>query len=69
VLAETSFDKGLRGKADPSDVVQEAMLKASERFPQFRGETEGGLVSWLRRILARGLADPNRRFRANAARA
>src|SRR3954451_19488390 len=62
LLARTGIDKTLRGKVDPSDLVQEAMKKAWERFGQFRGSTEAELAGWLRQILARCLADLARRF-------
>jgi RNA polymerase sigma-70 factor (ECF subfamily) len=68
LLAQTSLDSALQAKADPSDVAQETLLKASQRFAQFRGETERELVGWLRRILANHIADVNRRFRGNAGR-
>src|SRR5579884_3313920 len=68
LLARTGIDASLRGKADPSDVVQETLLKAHQRFAQFRGQTEAELVAWLRQILARNLTDLARRFRRAEAR-
>jgi hypothetical protein len=53
LLARTGIDASLRGKADPSDLVQEALLKAHRHFGQFRGKTEAELAVWLRQILAR----------------
>src|SRR5262250_1219739 len=64
LLARTGLDAALRGKADPSDLVQEALLKASQHFGQFRGAGDAELAGWLRQILARCLADFARRFRA-----
>jgi RNA polymerase sigma-70 factor (ECF subfamily) len=63
LLARTAIDASLRGKADPSDLVQEALLKAVLRFGQFRGATDAELAGWLRQILARCLADFVRRYR------
>src|SRR5262245_8620286 len=40
LLARTSLDASLQGKADASDLVQGTMLKAHRRFRQFRGQTE-----------------------------
>jgi RNA polymerase sigma-70 factor (ECF subfamily) len=69
LLARTGIDDSLRGKADPSDLVQETLLKAHQHFDQFQGGTEAELVGWLRQILARNLADLSRRYRAAGARA
>jgi RNA polymerase sigma-70 factor (ECF subfamily) len=69
LLARTGLDASLQGKADPSDLVQEALLKASVRFGQFRGGTDAELAGWLRQILARCLADFVRRYRTGARRA
>jgi RNA polymerase sigma-70 factor (ECF subfamily) len=69
LLARTGLDASLQGKADPSDLVQEAMLKASQRFGQFRGTTDAELAGWLRQILARCLADFVRSYRTGGRRA
>jgi hypothetical protein len=68
LLARTGIDASLRGKADPSDLVQETLLKAHQHFDQFRGQTETELVAWLRQILTRNLADLVRRFKTAGAR-
>jgi RNA polymerase sigma-70 factor (ECF subfamily) len=69
LLARTGLDVSLQGKADPSDLVQDALLKASQRFGQFRGATDAELAGWLRQILARCLADFVRRYRTGGRRA
>src|SRR5437660_9077295 len=68
MLARTGIDAALRGKADPSDLVQETLIKAHRHFDQFGGRTEAELAAWLRQILARNLADLVRRYRAARAR-
>lgn len=68
LVAATCFERELRGKADPSDVVQEALLKVHENFHQFRGATEKELLGWMRSILARLLTDLHRRFVLGAER-
>jgi RNA polymerase sigma-70 factor (ECF subfamily) len=62
LLARLQVNGRLRGKFDPSDVVQQTLLEAVKAWPQFRGRTEGELSSWLRRILARVLAHEARRY-------
>lgn len=62
LLARTGIDASLQGKADPSDLVQETFLKAHQHFGQFQGRSEAELTAWLRRILARNLADLTRRY-------
>ena len=49
LLARTGIDASLRGKADPSDLVQETLMKAHQHFDQFQGQTEAELIAWLRR--------------------
>jgi RNA polymerase sigma-70 factor, ECF subfamily len=44
-----------RAKLDPSDVVQHAILHAHKKRAQFRDETEGELLAWLRAVLANAL--------------
>jgi RNA polymerase sigma-70 factor (ECF subfamily) len=68
MLARTGIDASLQGKADPSDLVQDALLKASLRFGQFRGATDAELAGWLRQILARCLANFVRRYRTGGRR-
>jgi RNA polymerase sigma-70 factor (ECF subfamily) len=47
---------------DPSDVVQDTLLKAQERRDQYRGTCVNQYEAWLRRILATTLADACRRL-------
>src|SRR6266536_1563522 len=62
VLARLHLDPQLRGKLDPSDVVQQVLLQAFQGLSQFRGQSEGELAAWLRQILARCLANAARDF-------
>jgi RNA polymerase sigma-70 factor (ECF subfamily) len=66
LFARIWIDRSLPGRVDPSDLVQETLLKAHQRFGQFRGMTEPELASWLRQILARTVADLVRRHGAAA---
>ena len=56
LLARLHLDPRLRGKVDPSDLVQQTLLQAHQARQQFRGQTEAELAGWLRQILARTLA-------------
>jgi RNA polymerase sigma-70 factor (ECF subfamily) len=62
LLARLQLDPRLQGKLDPSDVVQETLLRAHAKRDQFRGKTDAELVAWLRRILANQLTDSLRRY-------
>ena len=57
LVARSLIGAALRVKLEPSDLVQETFLKAHQEFGGFRGQGEHELVAWLRRILARTLAD------------
>ena len=62
MLAAAQVPAYLRGQVDPSDVVQNTLLKAHERFDQYRGTTDAEFAAWLRRILANAMIDALRRF-------
>src|SRR5262245_3635482 len=57
VLARVHLDSRLRGKLDPADVVQQTLLRACAALPDVRGRSPESLAAWLRKILARTLAD------------
>ncbi len=66
LLARTCLARRLKPKLDASDMVQEAFLKAHERFHQFLGRTDAEMAAWLRRILANCAVDFARRARSEA---
>jgi RNA polymerase sigma-70 factor (ECF subfamily) len=62
LLARLQFDPRLRGKLDPSDIVQQTLLQAHRKRDQFRGKSEVERAAWLRAILAHALADAARKY-------
>jgi RNA polymerase sigma-70 factor (ECF subfamily) len=62
ILARATLAHRLRSKLDPSDAVQQTLLRAHESRDQFRGATEAERAAWLRRILANVLAGSVRTF-------
>jgi RNA polymerase sigma-70 factor (ECF subfamily) len=60
--AHALLDDRLRGKVDPSDVAQEALLRAVRSLSQLRGRSDAEQRAWLHRILRSTLADLVRSF-------
>lgn len=67
-LARSGAGKAFGAKADPSDVVQDTLLRAFQGFAGFRGETEAELLAWLRQILARQITNLARHYQGTAKR-
>jgi RNA polymerase sigma-70 factor (ECF subfamily) len=68
LLARLQIDRRLRGKVDPSDLVQETFLEAHRDFAQFCGTTSEEWAGWLRQILANNVANQIRRYLGTRAR-
>src|SRR5947209_3751405 len=62
LLARVQIGRRLQGKADDSDLVQDAFLDAQLGFDSCRGGTGAELLGWLRAILAGKLAKLVRRY-------
>ena len=60
VLARMGLEQGLRGKVDPSDIVQQTLLEAHQSRALFKGTTAAEQVAWLRQILVQNLVDAAR---------
>jgi RNA polymerase sigma-70 factor (ECF subfamily) len=62
LLARLHLDRRLRGKLDPSDLVQQTLLRAHQANDQFRGTEGSERAAWLRQILTATMADEVRRY-------
>lgn len=62
LLAQVHLDPQLRGKLDPADLVQQALLNAHLAFDGLRDRQPAVLSSWLRKILARTMADAMKHY-------
>jgi RNA polymerase sigma-70 factor, ECF subfamily len=62
LLAGLQLDPHLRAKLDPSDLVQETLLRAHANREQCRGQTVSEVAGWLRAILANAMAEAVRRL-------
>jgi RNA polymerase sigma-70 factor (ECF subfamily) len=63
LLARMNMDPRLQAQIDPSDLVQQTLLKAHEKQDQYRGRSGAERAAWLRTILANQMADALRKFR------
>jgi RNA polymerase sigma-70 factor, ECF subfamily len=57
LMARMKLDRKLCGKLDASDVVQQTLLEAHQALESFRGDDTAAQAAWLRKILARNLAN------------
>lgn len=55
------MDSRLRGRLDPADVLQEAFIEATERFPEFCEQRKMPFFLWLRFIVVQKLLQMHRR--------
>jgi len=67
-IANVEFDPALRGKAGPSDLVQESLIAATTLLPDKVHQTEAEFRGWLREILVRRLDALRQRYRRTAKR-
>jgi RNA polymerase sigma-70 factor (ECF subfamily) len=65
LLARLQLDRQLQGKVDVSGVVQQTLLEAHLARDQVRDEPSERRLAWLRRVLARNLADEIRKARSH----
>jgi RNA polymerase sigma-70 factor (ECF subfamily) len=62
------LDPRLRGRVDPSDVIQEAWLDASRRLPEYRDDPAVSFYLWLRYLVGQQVLVQHRRHLGVAAR-
>lgn len=62
VIANDDTDSWLKEKVGPSDIVQATLISGFENLSQFRGESEGELIAWLKAILKNGVRRRQRRY-------
>lgn len=57
LLARSHISSRFQARLDASDLVQQTLLDAHEKREQFRGQSDGECLAWLKQILANNLAD------------
>src|SRR5262249_25242231 len=62
LLARLQLHPRPRSLLDPSDLVQQTLLKAHRNWDQCRGTTTEQRAAWLRAVLAHELADAVRKI-------
>jgi RNA polymerase sigma-70 factor (ECF subfamily) len=56
-LATELLRGNLASRLDPSDLVQETLVKAAEQIGQFQGTSNGEFAAWVNQILRRYMVD------------
>lgn len=64
LLAERELPDVLRGRIDPSDIVQQTLLQAWRAEGEFRGTSHAERLAWLRAILKNTVRQNQRQFAA-----
>ncbi len=68
IVARVQVESWLRVKVDASDLVQQTMLDAYRGFGDFRGNSEGEWLAWLKQILKHNATDFVRHYRGTEKR-
>ena len=67
-LVAVRLDRRLRGRIDPSDVIQEACLVAAKQLPGYAANPQMSFYLWLRWLTGQRLVDQHRRHLGAQAR-
>ena len=62
LLARLQLDPRLHGLLDPSDLVQQTLLRAYQKRGLFHGTDDAQRAAWLRTLLAHTMIDAVRKF-------
>ena len=62
MIADRELPARLRGRVDPSDIVQQTLMKAWQGESDFSGSTHEQRLAWLRTIMKNTIRDQNRRL-------
>lgn len=68
LIAARELPDALRGRVEPSDIVQQTLLKAWRGEAGFQGSTHAERLAWLRAILKNTIRDQHRRVAGAAKR-
>ncbi len=68
IMARVQVESWLRVKVDASDLVQQTMLDAYRGLSNFRGNSEGEWLAWLKQILKHNATDFVRQYRGTEKR-
>jgi len=68
LVARAHVESWIRTKVDASDLVQQTMLEAHRGFENFRGQSEGEWLAWLKRILSHNAVDYIRHYKGTQKR-
>ena len=61
-MAGRHLDRQLRGKLNPSDIVQETLTRMVQGFGDFRGSSSAEFYAWLNTILKNQISSTRRGF-------
>lgn len=67
-MVDLRMDRALRQRVDASDIVQDVLIEANRRLPDYLGDPRMPFQLWLRHIAQDRLIDAHRRHRVAARR-